>query len=273
MAFQGSLRELPLPDVIQLVAVSGKTGAFALKHGSESGRIFLRRGQIVHATAGSLVGEQAVYELARWSEGDFNFTPEAETEVVSIEKSNTNLLMESARQIDEWKILSKKISSTRMIPVFAPQASRVSVSFTPPEWSVITKVDERRTIDEIAAGLGLGAFEVCKVIYGLLTSGVLALHEDLRRLPVDRLREATASGLASMADEIHRAAQGLLSGGEWGTELDSALRLCRAEMESGRGVDGVLDLVRADEKLIAAHRGPDQASSFLERVSAILTTG
>ena len=42
MAFQGSLRELPLPDVIQLVAVSGKTGVFTLKNGPESGRIFLR---------------------------------------------------------------------------------------------------------------------------------------------------------------------------------------------------------------------------------------
>ena len=32
MAFQGSLRELPLPDIIQLVAVSGKTGVFVLKN-------------------------------------------------------------------------------------------------------------------------------------------------------------------------------------------------------------------------------------------------
>lgn len=270
MAFQGSLRELPLPDVIQLVAVSGKTGAFALKNGPEAGRIFLRRGQIVHATAGSLVGEQAVYELARWSQGEFNFTPEAETEVVSIEKSNTNLLMEAARQIDEWKILSKKIGSTRMIPVFAPQASRVSVSFTPPEWAVITKVDERRSIDEIAAGLGLGAFEVCKVIYGLLTSGVLALHEDLRHLPLDRVREMSAGEQASLADQIHRAAQALLAGGEWSAELDAALRLCRAEMESGRGADAILDLVRSDEKLVSAHAGPNQAKSFLERVAVLL---
>lgn len=273
MAFQGSLRELPLPDVIQLVAVSGKTGAFALKNGTDSGRIYLRRGQIVHATSGSLVGEQAVYELARWSQGEFNFTPEAETEVVSIEKSNTNLLMEAARQIDEWKILSKKIGSTRMIPVFAPQASRVSVSFTPPEWAVITKVDERRSIDEIAAGLGLGAFEVCKVIYGLLTSGVLALHEDLRHLPIDRLRDLQAGEQAALADQIHGAAQGLLAGGEWSTELDAALRLCRAEMDAGRGGDAVLDLVRSEEKLVSAHAGPHQAKSFLERVATILRTG
>jgi len=173
VAFQGSLRELPLPDVIQLVAVSGKTGVFNLRNGGDSGQIFLRKGQIVHALAGTLAGEQAVYELARWFQGDFVFTPGTETELETIDKSNTNLLMEAARQIDEWKILSKKIESTRMVPVFAPQASRVSVSFTPAEWAVITKVDERRSIEEIAAGLGQGAFDVCKIIYGLLQAGLV----------------------------------------------------------------------------------------------------
>jgi hypothetical protein len=232
VAFQGSLRELPLPDVIQLVAVSGKTGAFTLKNRADNGKIFLRRGQIVHATVGTLAGEQAVYELARWSEGEFSFSPDVETEVVSVEKSNTNLLMEAARQIDEWKILSKKIGSTRMVPVFAPQASRVSVSFTPPEWAVITKVDERRSIDEI---------------------GRLAAGEQ-----------------ASLAEQIHRGAQQLLGGGEWHAELDSALRLCRAEMDAGRGADAILDLVRAEEKLVSAHAGPNQAKSFLDKVATVL---
>jgi hypothetical protein len=270
VAFQGSLRELPLPDVIQLVAVSGKTGAFTLKNRADNGKIFLRRGQIVHATVGTLAGEQAVYELARWSEGEFSFSPDVETEVVSVEKSNTNLLMEAARQIDEWKILSKKIGSTRMVPVFAPQASRVSVSFTPPEWAVITKVDERRSIDEIAAGLGLGAFDVCKVIYGLLTSGVLILREDLSHLPLDRLGRLAAGEQASLAEQIHRGAQQLLGGGEWHAELDSALRLCRAEMDAGRGADAILDLVRAEEKLVSAHAGPNQAKSFLDKVATVL---
>lgn len=270
MAFQGSLRELPLPDVIQLVAVSGKTGVFTLRNGSESGKIFLRKGQIVHATSGTLAGEQAVYELARWSQGDFSFSPGTETDVDSIEKSNTNLLMEAARQIDEWKILSKKIGSTRMVPVFAPHASRVSVSFTPPEWAVITKIDERRTIDEVAAGLGLSAFDVCKVVYGLLTSGVVTLVEDLRQLPLERLAKLGAAELAAIAEQIHRVARELLPGAEWSADLDSALRLCRAEMEAGRGQDAVLDLVRSDEKLVSAHGGPVQAKSFLDRVAAIL---
>ena len=41
MAFQGSLAELHLPDIIQLVSVSGKTGIFYLTDGTLKGQIFL----------------------------------------------------------------------------------------------------------------------------------------------------------------------------------------------------------------------------------------
>ena len=191
MAFQGSLNELPLPDIIQLVSVSGKTGMFDLTHESDTGQIFLREGQIVHARTSKLEGEEAVYELAIWPQGDFVFTPGRESTVVTIQKSNTNLLMEAARRIDEWQILSKRISSTRLVPVFNDKTVNTSVSFTPQEWSIICKVDERRSIEEIAVALGMSPFETCKHLYGLITSGLLDLKEDFAKRHVARLRRMT----------------------------------------------------------------------------------
>ncbi len=75
MAFQGSLKELPLPDIIQLVSVSGKTGKFTLTRDADRGFIFLKNGQMVHATVGDLTGEEAIYSLAIWNQGDFLFNP------------------------------------------------------------------------------------------------------------------------------------------------------------------------------------------------------
>src|SRR5262245_9013873 len=102
MAFQGSLKELPLPDIIQLVSVSGKAALSTRRRNGDyaSGEIYLRGGHIVHAHVGDLLGEEAMYELAIWPEGDFVFTPGQETNVTTIQKSNTNLLMEAARRID-----------------------------------------------------------------------------------------------------------------------------------------------------------------------------
>ncbi|MCL4838843.1 MAG: DUF4388 domain-containing protein [Thermoanaerobaculia bacterium] len=270
MAFQGSLKELPLPDIIQLVAVGGKTGAFQLRNGADVGQIFLRKGQIVHATAGALEGEEAIYELAIWRQGEFVFTPGKETEIVSIERSNTNLLMEAARRIDEWQVLSKKIPSTRLVPVFTLQGARTSVSFTPQEWSLVCRIDERRSIDEIAIGLSSSAFEVCKVLYGLVTSGLVTLREDLRRFQSEALQRRTAEELGRMADGVAQTAQQTLAGSDRQGELDAAIRLARAEMGAGRPVDALLDLVRAAEKLISATSGPNQARSFLDRVDQLV---
>src|SRR5438128_12617716 len=93
MAFQGSLKELPLPDIIQLVSVSGKTGKFTLTRDADRGFIFLKNGQMVHAVIGDLIGEEAIYSLAIWNHGEFQFNPGEDSDRQTITKSNTNLLM------------------------------------------------------------------------------------------------------------------------------------------------------------------------------------
>ena len=270
MAFQGSLKELPLPDIIQLVSVSGKTGVFTLsRNGDSSGEIYLRSGHIVHAHVGDLKGEEAVYELAIWPEGEFVFTPGQETALTTIQKSNTNLLME-ARRIDEWQVLAKRIPSTRLVPVFTNQAATTSVSLTPQEWALICKIDERRSIEEVAVGLDMSPFEACKLLYGLITSGLVGLREDLSRLRTERLHKMSAEDLGHLAEAIDQQARALLSGHYRQGELDVPFRMSKAEMDGGRGVEAVLDLVRAEEKVVSAALGPHQSKVFLDRVAQLM---
>ena len=92
MAFQGSLAELHLPDIIQLVSVSGKSGVFRLIDGDHRGDIWLQEGRIVHAEHEDLSGEEAVYALAIWRTGEFRFEAGIDSPRQSITKSNTNLL-------------------------------------------------------------------------------------------------------------------------------------------------------------------------------------
>lgn len=270
MAFQGSLSELPLPDIIQLISVSGKTGMFSLTNGASHGEIYLRQGQIVHGETGKLAGEEAVYEMAIWQEGEFVFIPGQETEHKSVRRSNTNLLMEAARRIDEWKVLSKRIPSTRMVPVFTNHSSTTSVSLTPQEWNLISKVDERRSIDEIALGLGKSPFEVCKLLYGLLTSQLVSLKDNLGDLSADQLDKMSAEELNRIVDQILQHARGQLSKPEHLEELSRVERLSHAEIEAGRREDAVLDLIREAEKLVSTSLGPNQARTFLEAVGGLI---
>ena len=172
----------------------------------------VRLGDRGHASAERLVGEEAVYDLAIWPQGEFVFTPGQHSPSTSIQKSNTNLLMEAARRIDEWQVLSKRIPSTRLVPVFTQKSSNTSVSFTPQEWALICKIDERRSIEEIAVGLGTSPFETCKILYGLITSGLVELKEDLSKLHTDRLQRMSDGDLQGLAESaalhIHRLMRG-----------------------------------------------------------------
>ena len=178
MAFQGSLAELHLPDIIQLISVSGKTGVFHLADGSLKGQIFLHDGQIVHAELEDASGEEAVYALAIWSRGDFKFEPGVATEHRTISRSNTNLLMEAARRLDEWRVLSKKIPSTEMVPEFVVQDNREGqINLNTSEWLILSKIDGNRSIKQIALASGLSVFDAAKILYGLIATGLIRLKD------------------------------------------------------------------------------------------------
>jgi hypothetical protein len=178
MAFQGSLAELHLPDIIQLVSVSGKTGVFHLVDGPHKGQIYLLEGRIVHAQLDDASGEEAVYALAIWNQGDFKFEPGPPSEIRTISKSNTNLLMEAARRLDEWRVLSKKIPSVEMIPEFVVHESREGqINLNTSEWLILSKIDAHRSVKAIGQASGLSVFDASKILYGLIATGLIRLRE------------------------------------------------------------------------------------------------
>ena len=91
MSFQGSIQELPVPDIIQLVSVSGKTGMFTLVRGAERGYIYLKNGQIVHAELG---GAHAARRRSTRSRSGRRATsssrPARRPRRVTIDKTNTS---------------------------------------------------------------------------------------------------------------------------------------------------------------------------------------
>lgn len=293
MAFQGSLKELPLPDIVQLVSVSGKTGKFTLSKEGEEGTIFLLNGQIVHAQVGELVGEEAVYALAIWNEGEFVFSPSDENPQQTITRSNTNLLMEAARRLDEWRVLSRKIPSVDMVPELIPRTNRhEQISITPQEWLVVTKVDGNRTIAEIARDIQLSSFEVAKLLYGMLTSELAVLKKKSEAPPPSQPaprvapppaaaappapapaaaapRDAEAEALIDLAGRIrgvaeqHVGATGLKS-------IEKYHRTAIEAIEQGQGLPAVREMIREIEKTTSLLRGSAVAEQLRTEITEML---
>jgi hypothetical protein len=178
VSFQGSLADLALPEIVQLVSSSSKTGCFHLSDGGAKGQVFLQEGRIVHAQVEDVVGEEAVYQLAIWNRGEFFFETGASSAAQTINKGNTNLLMEAARRLDEWKVLQKKVPSMDLVPEFViPETKEGQINLNTSEWLILSKIDGRRSIKGIANASGLSTFEACKILYGLIATSLIRLKE------------------------------------------------------------------------------------------------
>ncbi len=302
MSFQGSLNELPLADIVQLVAVSGKTGMFSMTRASEKGYVYLQGGQITHAKVGDLEGDDAIYALALWSHGTFQFSPGVESDAHTITRSNTNLLLEAARRSDEWKILSRKIPATDSVPVLvARDGATGPVTLTPLEWKVVTRTDGQRSIEDIARSLKISSFDVAKTLYGLVTAELVEIVKGRTPAPAVPVRPSAAPAVAvpagtgqslpnvsghsgayqaiPKADE-KRSLQILCTKVKQEAEAAAAApgdvsierpyRSALAELDRGRGLDAVRELIRTLEEAVAALRGVAPARAFREKMNPLL---
>lgn len=208
MPIEGPLRELGLPDVFQLLDLSRKTGMLRVRSQlrDDEGIVYFDGGRVVQASLRSkpaatpdatamsereierkLRGqiEGAVYDMMAWREGFFSFEerdladlPEAARVKIATE----SLLMESARRIDEWSRIADKVPHLLVVPVLAevPGDHESQLDLLPHEWEVLSMIDGQRDLRAIATALGRGEFEAAKVVYGLVTTGVVEIRKTQR---------------------------------------------------------------------------------------------
>src|SRR3972149_3107781 len=290
MALHGSLADISLPDVIQLVSVSGKTGVFTLSSEGIDGKIFLKDGQIIDATAGKLSGELAVYEMAAWRKGQFIFTANIESERVTVTKSNTNLMMEAARRFDEFRVLQRKIPSMDVIPYFLPrEPGQDQITLSPQEWAVVTRVDGQLSIKQLEEVTGLPAFDVCKVLYGLVTSGLLSMRavDNGKEIPAQgppltpappgggqKHAQGPSAGLSlrslfALADNVRKVADDCV-GLSGSIAVEKQYRVARADIEAGKGLPAVQALVDRLARAISLLEGGDRGGEVLRKGHPLL---
>jgi hypothetical protein len=125
--------------------------------------------------------ESVVFELMSWREGFFSFEERPVSDVpidAKIRISTESLLMEGARRIDEWSRIADKVPSLSVIPTLAPvEDDRASVlDLLPHEWEVLMAIDGTQDLRGIAGSLGRSEFEIAKIAYGLVSTGVVELR-------------------------------------------------------------------------------------------------
>jgi hypothetical protein len=124
--------------------------------------------------------ESVVFDLFSWNEGTFTFADGKEDKVemdASIRVSIESLLMEGARRIDEWSRMNDRIPGADVVPRLAQprEASDAFIDLRPAEWEVLSLVDGRHTLRDIAAELAVSEFDVAKTVYGMLSTELIEI--------------------------------------------------------------------------------------------------
>ncbi len=98
--FAGDLKDLSIVELVQMLNLNKKSGALNITAG-ETGKVYLKDGQLHAAECGDLVGEDAIYKLVEQVEGKFNFEINDVSIDRNINSSTMNVIMEACRIMDE----------------------------------------------------------------------------------------------------------------------------------------------------------------------------
>jgi predicted regulator of Ras-like GTPase activity (Roadblock/LC7/MglB family) len=103
MALQGNLNVMAVADLIQHNCQEYKTARLTIEQDGQQAVLYFKDGAVQHAALDGEQGEEVVYNLLTWSNGNFILEIDILPPQVSISRSWSGLLLEGARRLDEKK--------------------------------------------------------------------------------------------------------------------------------------------------------------------------
>ena len=216
MSLEGRLRDLGLAEVLQLLALSRKSGMLHLEAALQ-GRVAavqFQQGSVVNAaawnayeTSGALRArtadearevEAVVLDLLLWRDGAFRFAPAADhaPSSASIRLAIEPLLMDAAQRAEVWARIEDRVPHSRVVPAFVdvePQQLPL-LRLAPVQWEILTRIDGERDLVLLADSLGRDLLDVAEGVHGLIGAGLLVLREG----PVVPRRNPTPPAMAAI---------------------------------------------------------------------------
>jgi hypothetical protein len=99
--------------------------------------------------------------------------------------------MEGSRRLKEWEVLQEELPELNVALRFTdrPDARLHNVNLTVEEWRVVSFINPRNTVQQIARANNLSDFEIRRIVYGMLQAGLVEFVEPPK--PVQRVDESS----------------------------------------------------------------------------------
>jgi hypothetical protein len=129
----------------------------------------------------------SVYPLFTWGEGGFRFesgAPQVDG-AITVRIDLENVIMQGTRRLEEWERLQEELPDLSVSLKFAdrPQTSLRDINLNVQEWRVISFINPRNTIQQIANYNNMSDFQIRKIVYGLLQAGLVEIVRPEREEP------------------------------------------------------------------------------------------
>jgi len=173
---EGTLDEIPLPEIVQLLGVTRKSGVLVLMRDDEHGAMYIDQGRIVHCALSGradAVGLKAFVRILGWRGGRFRLDPPtALPSTRGLAERLDSILIEGCRQLDEIARLEKDISpATVLLRVVPPPGPAHAL---PPERQRILELASPScTVETLLDRTPLTDLEVLQHVRSLELAGFL----------------------------------------------------------------------------------------------------
>ena len=173
---EGSLSQLGIPDLMQILGMNKRSGKLSLERGNERGEIIVGDGRPVNARLGRVEGEKALFRMLMWNEGSFTFAPGTSGGKPRITRGMDDALMEGMRQADEVNRLMPSLPARTVRLALAPDAE-LAQDQHPVTAQVVDLLRQPRSLGEVLDLAPATDLEVLGVLNTLIQKGVARVAE------------------------------------------------------------------------------------------------
>ena len=117
---------------------------------------------------------EIIRRLFTWVEGVFRFESELQppNDRINVRIDLENLIIEGSRQLREWEQLQDEIPSLEMALKFTERPLK-NINLSVEEWRVVSYINPKNTMQQIASANKMNDLEVRRIVYGLLQAGLV----------------------------------------------------------------------------------------------------
>lgn len=170
---RGSLAQISVTDLIQVLGVNRKGGTLSLTSDAGRGAIFMRDGQVINARLGRVAGEKAFFRLLGWTEGEFCFSPGVAGVEALIAASADHLIIEGLRQMDEMNAQAATLPAVDLHLELKVPKDRLPLGLRPTTQEILMLTEFYPRVQDLLDHCPRPDFEVLQVLKVLIENGLL----------------------------------------------------------------------------------------------------